>query len=528
MSAKIISRREMLKGLGLAAAGSALAACAPPATPDTVTVKETVIVEGEAVEVEVEKVVTATPEPLVTTVVVNAYTPSEWTERSAEHPTVTNAPRILKEKFEEIESDIKIEWLRYTGSPTGEAGDTYYAAWMQALVAAGHEPDIIWPLHEIPIQAGYCLPLDEYLAQPSAYAPQYPTWNDSFYPSVMQSLIFGDGHVYCAPVQQKLAGFEIGMLCNMDWFNQIGMNPPTTWTEQVAVGQALKDAGSGWIPWPPEAGEGNIWALGLQLLPSILQPECAEMDLNNDFFINNEEALAAFEKGLIGAATPKYQAAWEQQKLVSEHWMDGWATADLEVMWRNGEVGMRQTGGWEFTAQMSDPRMEFERVLVPPAAVTAADLKDATDPPEWTAGDGKIPPGMLTAINGPDTAVMKSSLDRGTADAAIRWLQWITEPENCAFLVNENEEQLPCAKDAPLGPLWTQLLSVPMPRYEYQIAWWGEGLQFDNTTFNEVRKLFVAWATGQMDDQTHFQRQQEEMAAGAARYAEALNALKSE
>ena len=47
-----------------------------------------------------------------------------------------------------------------------------------------------------------------------------------------------------------------------------------------------------------------------------------------------------------------------------------------------------------------------------------------------------------------------------------------------------------------------------MPLYDYQIAWWGEGLQFDNTEFNEVRKVFVAWMTGQMDDDTFFERQQ--------------------
>ena len=71
MSEKKISRREVLKGLGMTAVGSVLAACAPAATPtaevirEEVIVKETVMVEGESVEVTkvVEKVVTATPPP---------------------------------------------------------------------------------------------------------------------------------------------------------------------------------------------------------------------------------------------------------------------------------------------------------------------------------------------------------------------------------------------------------------------------------------------------------------------------------
>ena len=63
MCARKMSRREALKGLGLAAAGMAAAACQPKTVIVKETVKETVIVEGTAKVVEkiVEKVTTATP-----------------------------------------------------------------------------------------------------------------------------------------------------------------------------------------------------------------------------------------------------------------------------------------------------------------------------------------------------------------------------------------------------------------------------------------------------------------------------------
>ena len=54
---KKVSRRGFLRNLALAGGGAALAAC----QPQTVVVKETVVVEGE--EKVVEKVVTATPVP---------------------------------------------------------------------------------------------------------------------------------------------------------------------------------------------------------------------------------------------------------------------------------------------------------------------------------------------------------------------------------------------------------------------------------------------------------------------------------
>ena len=70
-TARRYSRRDFLRMGALTAAGAALAACGPAATPEVVKeeviVKETVVVEGEVVEVtkvvevEVEKVVTAVP-----------------------------------------------------------------------------------------------------------------------------------------------------------------------------------------------------------------------------------------------------------------------------------------------------------------------------------------------------------------------------------------------------------------------------------------------------------------------------------
>jgi hypothetical protein len=436
---------------------------------------------------------------------------------------VTNAPRLLAEKFKEVEPNVQIKWLRNNAEGST---DTYQSAWFESLAAAGNMPDVTSLGHEIPILKGYAAPIEDYLKQPNPYAPQFKTWYDSFYPSIMNALKYPTGHIYCAPVQDKITGFEVGMFCNLDWFKKIGMEPPKTWTEQKAVAKALKEAGSSITPWPPEAIEGNIWALGLQLLPSFLQPECAKMDTNGDKFVGAPEALPALRNGVVGPLTEKYKAAWQEQKLLVQWWSEGWASADIESLWRNGEVGMRQSGAWEVTAQMSDPEIKFERKLVPQASVTSKDLPFANDPPEWTKGDGKVPDGNLVMINGPDQGIAAATKERGTTDLAIKWLQWTTTPENDAFLVNENQNLVPTVQTAALGTIWTELLSYPMPKYEYAIAWWGECLQFDNTLFNETRKLFVAWATGQMDDATFFRRQQEETIAGADRYEAAVKATK--
>lgn len=531
MNTKWISRREFLRLATIASGAAALSACAPAATPTSAPQATEAVKPAEAIKAPAAAEPTKTAEPTAAKATpppaqsvklkVNAYLPSEWDARSAEHPFVTNAPRILAEKYKEVAPNVEIEWVRFQ-APEGQAGDSGYNGWLTALTAAGNEPDIVDPLHEIPIQNGLCLPIDDFLMLPNPYADN-KVWKDIFYPSLMKSLVFGDGKTYCAPISHPYPGVEVGMAYNKTWLDKIGMKPPTTWSEELQVCKALKEGGSGLSPWPPEAKEGNVWPVALQLLISMLQdPECPKMDTNGDFFVGAEEALPAFRDDLIAQTSPKYKAAWLEMKKLAGYWVDGWATADLETMWRDGQIGLRTTGAWEFSAQKNDPLIKFERGMFPMPFVTSKDVPGGNDPIEFTPGDGKVPADLVTAINGPDSAIMKVSKDRGTTDAAVKWLMWITEPKNNAFLVNENENRIPAAKDAKLGPLFSEVATFKVPKWKYQIAWWGEGLYWDNTHFNELRKIFVAWMTGQMDDSTFFARQQAEGVSGAKRYGDSI------
>jgi multiple sugar transport system substrate-binding protein len=129
MSQKKLSRRQMLKGLGLAAVGAAAAACQPKTVVVKETVKETVIVEGTpvVVEKEVTKVVKET--------VVVAPAPEEVVEitfmgwgATEEDEGVRAAIRV----FEGAEPNIKVTWL-HTPDNYGEK--------MLAMIAAGTPPD---------------------------------------------------------------------------------------------------------------------------------------------------------------------------------------------------------------------------------------------------------------------------------------------------------------------------------------------------------------------------------------------------
>ena len=500
MTGNGLSRRNFLKASAGAVGVGLMAACAAPGAPAGEEMAEDSGGDAAAMErVDVH-------------CNLAQLQPTEWTTRSAEHPLVGNAARILAERFEEINPDIAVVF--------DESGDD---AWLTAAVSSGESPDLMSRLDLV--QRGWCVPIDDWLDAPSRYAIQYDTWSESFYPSMMESLTWSDGLDYCAPIRAIWPYLEVGLACNMEIFNEHGLTPPATWTEQMEVSQALKQAGLGLSPWPREGETGNCWPLALQILPPMMQEVCIEMDADNDFFVGIEEALPAHNAELIGPYTPIYQRAWDEMYALALTWVDGFNTTDLDLLWREGSVGMQYRATWEFATLANDPNVDFERTFVPSPMPAAADIPPtvstpgAVDPNDYTAGDGNVPGEHVQAIRGPQDVMLKSSTEmRGNRDQVINWWQFITEPENNAFLNNENQQYIPSAKDAKLGPLWSTIGGYKLPLYTYTIAWWGMGLLWDWDYFTEWRRIFVAWVIGDMDRAEFFERQQRSWDEGVARY----------
>lgn len=225
------------------------------------------------------------------------YTPTAWTSRSAENPIVINAPRILAERYREENPGTEIVYEE------GSAGEDEFA-WLTAGAAAGTAPNLVRSAHNFAVQNGWAVPMDDYLAQPNRYAPEYDTWKDIFWPAFMTSLIQPDGKIYCAPIDNIWPNIQVGLAYNKELLEELGLDPPDTWSAEKEVAKALKEAGGGLAPWPREAASGNLWPLALQILPPMMQTICPDMDLNGDKFVGIQEALPAYRAGIIGPNTP--------------------------------------------------------------------------------------------------------------------------------------------------------------------------------------------------------------------------------
>ena len=539
MPKNLFSRREFLHLGALAAAGAAgsalVASCAPAVTPEVIEkeVEVTRIVEGEkVVETVVEKVaetVVVTQPPAAEEKTIECwimYQPTEWVTRTAEHPVVCNASRVLAEQFMAEFPHVRITW---TDAPSGMS-TADFAAYLTARIAGGDAPDLQHAMHWIPIQNGWAMPIEEYLDQPNPYAPEYDRWRDIYYERLMTSCVQPDGHEYIAPIRTEWPYVKYWLVYNADYFQKQGLEPFTTWTGFKEISATLKEMGSGLSPWPFEAVDGNLWPLALQILPPLMQKVCVEMDLNGDFFVNTEEGLAAWRKGLIKHTTPLYRVAWREMYELAKSWVDGFATSDLELMWRQEKVHLRCEAQGSFTSLYYDPTIEFQmNVIVPPFPTSedippTADMSGASDPDGLTAGDGTVPAEHVTSLQAPGNCMLEESIKaHDNLEETLRWWQFTTTPENCAFAVNENQEWIPAAKDAPLGPLYTEVAKAKLPTYNYQIEWWGMGLYWDAAHFVNWRRIFTDWVTGAIDEEAFFERENLEGEEGAERYAATLN-----
>jgi len=226
MSEKKLGRREFLKLVFGAAAGTVLVACAPKVEerivketvvvekPVEKVVKETVVVE-KPVEKVVEKVVTATPAPRTEVRIWGMPAPRY----------VENIARYIP-KFEEEHPNIKIKF-----EPFPDDGHTKFMT--QAV--AGNAPDIIlnggdnyWKY----VRNDLALDLKPYLSDlPRAY---FEDWPKAFLEWLTAK--DGSGSIWALPYRS----WHMVLLYNKDLFDEVGVAYPVDWDHDAYLTEGLK------------------------------------------------------------------------------------------------------------------------------------------------------------------------------------------------------------------------------------------------------------------------------------------------
>jgi multiple sugar transport system substrate-binding protein/raffinose/stachyose/melibiose transport system substrate-binding protein len=302
----------LLKGLGATAAGAVLAACAAP-TPETVVVKETVVVEVEGTpEVrEVEKVVTVEVE-------VEAPAPEEVVLRWWSYYSDTGRCLLcagLAKEFEDQNPGISLELSH---------GAAAYSEKLATAFSAGDPPELAGTTHTtvtLQVSDGALVDLGDWYAQSGTLDTMHPAaqaWNTF------------EGSLY------SVSGWDL--FCQEWYYNTVafenaGVSEPTTPAELYQVCRDLEGtvrfpflfAGtSNWL-WPEfmalyqaqttgitpimqanEAKDFNIPSLleAVEIFNAVWQEIVPEESLG----INSDDLIATFAQGEVGIMT--FHSAW--------------------------------------------------------------------------------------------------------------------------------------------------------------------------------------------------------------------------
>ena len=213
-----------------------------------------------------------------------------------------------------------------------------YDAKVNAKITAGDCPDVYicnpGPNLDVYVEAGACQSLNQYLDADAE-------WKDSFTEGIFDRISY-DGEVMGIPSNFSAA------LCfyNTEIFEEVGVEPPTTFDELLDVCQKIKDAGitpisvSAGTPWclsmiagyicdreggptnleNANAGEGDMWldasykeaGAKLQKLSQYFQDTCAgdTNDVATAAFYNGEAAIliqGSWVIGQINGANPEFE-----------------------------------------------------------------------------------------------------------------------------------------------------------------------------------------------------------------------------
>jgi ABC-type glycerol-3-phosphate transport system substrate-binding protein len=422
---KKMSRREMLRALGLAGAGGLLAACQPKTVivKETVevekvvtevvkeTVKETVVVEGTPKVVEkevtrvVEKVVTAAPQPLPP--LEGTITIATWGDApqrcEIEGEELGLSPCSwyyrVRDEWMQDHPNVKVEWTSVPGEDRNEVYRTQLiAGTMTDLVAA--YPDQVVFENNLDLLHDFAAELQE-----SNPYGTFSTWEEEF---PVGSWVFQRGWMP-EPLRCFLGNTSTGdfgqtlFFYNVDMFEAAGIEGvPETWSELMEACQKLKAAGfepyfssemtRSWdLRWIPEMTMDPVIANILETWSE--KTGAVEKGLPLSRALNDEIGTWAVVKGLIRADDPRFLETHRLEKEFSKYWIEDWKAPEEIDYFLAGRVAMQQQGYWAMGTYRDSAERDFEFGTFYLPEIDSAASQYATGAPRrrtGTTGGGQV------------------------------------------------------------------------------------------------------------------------------------------
>lgn len=367
----------------------------------------------------------------VITIYAAQYTPEEPSDANPNPPQ--ELERIVAE-YERLNPDIDIQISDYNEREGSEA----FAQWKVAQFSAGTIPDIIYnnpQLANNEVARGWHLPMDSYLNEANPYVEGNTRWADILKPGTLDENIHPDGSTYNLP----LDAVDTAIVYNRTMFEEAGIDgTPETWAEFIEASRQLQVAG--YTPFFFNMGVGgrdySDW-FERQFIDMLYYPIRDELQafpgaLEGVDKVSQEQLMRAYRAGVFDPDSERFRTMLQIYKDFSQYWQDGFAGAEAGEAVRffvNEQVAMFEGTTIDIVqlSQQLDPDFEWGIFqAVPPLTAETTPLATGVDP-------GRI--GIIGAFA--NYNVTSATRDRGTTEAAMDFLKFLSAPQNAGPMILE-------------------------------------------------------------------------------------------
>ncbi len=442
--------------------------------------------------------------PLTLRVDLQALMPSMNTEATVENPVVNRAAQELADEFNRMYPNVTIEWVRDKGA----FGD--WAQWMVTQITAGTAPHITFMQGSTYSDRGWFIPLDDYLDQPNVYVEGNEKWRDLFPSYLWNSYMTSDanGSVVAIPVI-LYPGVATAYFYNKEIFDKVGVSIPKNWEEYMDVCEKLTAAGYIAVgPWMQNRTPCvNCWDIQFSLGPTFALTQKDKWDYDGDGVMSQNELLRAEYEGVFyAAANPAVMELYGQVKRKYQNALEeGAANTDYDTLWKEGKVAMMEDGVGRMVQENANTERGFAYGMFAAPVADSATSEYAADV-EYEKGPYQPP--ICNSFN-----IVKAAVEGkpGEEEAAIRFLQWITTPENNSQLVLEFHGQvLGAVKGCAIPPELNDWFQQDFPRTPQ--AQWVLGPTLEAT--NLMSRYLEMWVWDYIDDATFIEKYDKALSDG--------------
>ncbi|QGQ94097.1 extracellular solute-binding protein [Paenibacillus psychroresistens] len=434
--------------------------------------------------------------PITLKVDLHNYTPTLNTTKTKENPTVRVASQKIADAFTKLYPNVTIEWVRDLDKMDTAAKASFY----RAKLASGDAPDIGFTLNQF-LNDSYYLPLDSALDQSNIFVKDNQHWKDQFPEyllndkTVVNGIMDGKNQAVAIPLT-LFSGPPTAIYYNKDIFTKESLQEPKSFNEFLDDVKLLNDKGyTGFVPWTAIKAIYN-WAFQFNLGPYYTKKNVFDKaDYNKDGNFDSVEVVRATKEGLFSPVLHDYARDLNQNfKKMFQLAPANWETTDFTKSWTDGKVAMKEDGTWSIAPENANTDRKFEFSLFPPLTLTEKESKFVA-PVEFTE-EGPYQPAPAVALN----ILKKSVEDHGTEQVAVRFLQFITVPDNLSLIVDEDQTALGAVKGVPVPASLQDWIKRPFPKTP-ALPW---SVSLDSEANTQWVQYTKAWIDGKLTDDQYY------------------------